>query len=201
MSCTPSYTYRPNFTSGSNKCIAPWFVEHRSRLTEDQAFFRTIKQGPETNYVELWLTSSLLSVYFESVLVETFSASTGAGSIAALRSAVENPITGSNYIEMPTLGYDIFDPRSSEDDGPTGGLTPFSRTYMRGGSGPPTTDAGLAGIRTGPERSLIILATTENDQGSPITPPWYSRVQQWNGAAWVTYSNLVAGACPYEGTD
>ncbi|TFH08279.1 MAG: hypothetical protein E4H14_06735 [Candidatus Thorarchaeota archaeon] len=147
------------------------------------------------------MTASLLSVYFEGVLVETFPASTGAGSIAALRSEVENPITGSNYIEMPVLSYDIFDPRTTEDDTMTGGLTPFSRTYMRGGAGPPTTDAALAGIRTGPERTLIILATTEDDQGNPVTPPWYTRVQQWNGAAWVTYSNIAVGNCPYEGTD
>lgn len=111
--------------------------------------------------------------------------------------------TGSHYIEMPALNFDIFDDRADEDDTlldlDDGGVSEFARTYMRGGSGPPTDDTSLAGIRTGPERSIIILATTEDSDGSPITPPWFRRVQQWTGSAWVTHANLVPNACPYVG--
>jgi hypothetical protein len=109
--------------------------------------------------------------------------------------------TGSHYIEMPVLNFDIFDNRVVEDDTlldlDPGGVTSFAQTFMRGGSGPPTDDTSLAGIRTGPDRSIIILATTEDSDGSPITPPWTRRVQQWTGAVWATYANLVPNACPY----
>jgi hypothetical protein len=168
-------------------------------------FFRSKDQGPETNQLELEIDASNLYVYFEGVLVETFPVTVGGeGSIAALRAAVHHPTTGSDYIEMPTLGFDIFDNRSTEDDTlfdfTPGGVSMFAQTFLRGGSGPPTDDAGLAGIRTGPERSIIILATTEAADGSPITPPWFRRVQQWTGSDWVTYANLAQGACPYIGT-
>lgn len=207
MSCSPPYRYRPTFTPSNIKCIAPSFVEHRSRLTVEQMFFRSKDQGTETNLLELEIDSSNLYVYFEGVLVETFPATLGFGGIAALRATISNPITGSDYIEMPVLGFDIFDLRSQEDDDAVdppldiiaGGLTSFSRRFLRGGSGAPIDDAGLTAIRTGPERSIIILASTENSNGRPITPPWFRRVQQWTGSAWVTYANLVANACPYVG--
>lgn len=196
MSCPPTYSYRPDFTPSNTKCIAPFFHEHRSRLFEGEMYFRSKDQGPETNYLQLEITGGDLNVYFYGTLMETFPAGSGAGSIAALRAAVAS----SDYIEMPTLGFDIFDDRTSEDDTITGGVSPFTLDYMRGGSGPPTDASSLAAIRTGPERSLIILATTEADDGRPVTPPWFRRVQQWTGSDWVTYSNLAQGQCPYEGT-
>lgn len=200
MSCDPTYSYRPTFTPSNVKCNAPFFHEHRSRLTEAEMFFRSKDQGPETNYLQLEITGGDLNVYYYGTLVETFTAGSGAGSIAALRSVVSHPITGSKYIEMPVLMFDIFDPRATEDDTFTGGVTTFVLAYMRGGSGPPTDAAGLASIRTGPERSMIILATTEDLNGSPITPPWFRRVQQWSGSDWVTHANLVQGLCPEVGT-
>lgn len=195
MSCEPAYTYRPTFTPSNVKCVAPGFAEHRSRLTENQAFFRSKDQGPSTNNIELEITGGHLNVYFDNVLVEQYTAFVGAGGIASLRSAV----AGSKYIEMPVFGYDIFDFRSTEDD-VTIGLTAFARTHMKGGSGAPTDATGLAGIRTGPDRSIVIITTTEAADGSPVTPPYDHHVRQWNGYAWVSYSNLVPGACPYEGT-
>ena len=202
MTCSPPYSFRPDFTpSRTQKCIAPFFHEHRSRLFEDEMFFRSIDQGPETNQLELEIVGAGLNIYFYDTFVENFLTSSGTGSIALLRAAVSHPVTGSKYIEMPILGFDVFDKRLTEDDTATGGVTPFIRTFMKGGSGPPTDDAGLAGIRTGPERSLIILASTEILNGSPITPPWYRRVQQWNGYDWVTHSNLVQGICPLTGVD
>jgi hypothetical protein len=202
MSCSPPYSFRPDFTpSRTKKCIAPFFHEHRSRLFEGNMFFRSINQGPQTNQLELEIVGAGLNVYFYGTLVDNFPTTSGLGSIALLRAAVNNPITGSKYIEMPVLGFDIFDNRSFEDDTATGGVTSFVLTHMIGGSGPPIDDAGLAGIRTGPERTLFILASTEDLNGSPITPPWDRRVQQWNGYDWVTHSNLVQGQCPYVGVD
>jgi len=199
MSCPPSYDYRPAaFDPGGQRCAAPTFVEHRSRLTEGEMFFRSKDQGPETNFLQLEISTDLF-VYFEGVLVETFPATSGAGSITALRSEVSNPTTGSKYIEMPVVMFDVFDTRAAEDDTAFGGVTPFAKTYMRGGSGPPTDDAGLAVIRTGPARSIIILATTEAANGSPVDPPWFRRVQQWDGFHWITHANITQGECPYEG--
>jgi hypothetical protein len=179
-------------------------------------FFRSKGQGPETNWLQLEVafytlgthplnpllpTGDYLVVYFYSTPVETFTVTVGGeGSIAALRALVAS----SQYIEMPTLNFDIFDPRTTEDDTlvdlSPGGVTSFSLSYLRGGSGAPTDASGLAGIRTGPERTIIILATSENADGSPGTPPWHRRVRQWTGSQWVTYANLVQGACPYVGT-
>lgn len=199
MSCPPPYTYRPTFTPSNVKCRAPFFHEHRSRLSSGEMFFRSKDQGPTTNLISLEIGATL-AVRYDGTLVETFPAGSGLGSIAALRSAVSNVVTGSKYIEMPGPMFDIFDGRIMEDDTITGGVTTFAETYMHGGSGPPTTSAGLTGIRTGPDRSIIILATTEDTDGSPITPPWTRRVKQWTGSAWVAYANLVPKACPYVGS-
>ena len=195
MNCSPSYTYRPTFTPSGVKCSAPGYEEHRSRLTESEMFFRSKDQGPETNYLQLEIDASNLYVYFYGTLVETFPATLGPGGIALLRTQVAT----SDYIEMPTLGYDIYDTRITEDDTLIG-VTSFPLTYMKGGSGPPTDASTLAGIRTGPERSLVILRTSEDDTGRPTTPPWYKRVLQWNGSEWITHSNLAQGQCPQEGT-
>ena len=109
--------------------------------------------------------------------------------------------TGSHYIEMPPLNFDVYDNRAQEDDTlldfTPGGVTTFARTHMRGGTGAPTDAVSLSGIRTGPERSIIILATTEDIEGNDVTPPWNRRVQQWTGSMWATYSNLVPNACPF----
>jgi hypothetical protein len=158
-------------------------------------FFRSIHQGFEANQIELEIITTL-KIYYTGVHVETFPVTLGPGGIALLRSAVN---AGSDYIRMFAPLFDIFDPRGTEDDTIIG-ATAFARTHMRGGSGPPTDDAGLNAIRTGPERAIIILATTEDDDGSPLTPPWTRRVQQWTGSDWVTFANLVPRACPYIGT-
>ena len=75
-------------------------------------------------------------------------------------------------------------------------LSTFPVTNMTGGEGGPTSSAGLSSIRTGPERSVIRISTEEALDGTPVDPPQSRRVQQWNGAAWVEYSNAVPGVCP-----
>lgn len=126
--------------------------------------------------------------------------------IAQLRASISN--NPSSVIEMPVLNYDVYDTRTVENDNvsdgtlPAGGLVAFSKTHLTGGSGGPTTGDLLDQIHTGPDRSIIIIETTENDDGSTNTNvPESRKVQQWNGSKWIEYSNKIPGACPLEGTN
>lgn len=208
--CSPSYEYRPtSFTAGDDKCSAPLYAEHRSRLFAGNTFFRSKDQGPDENLIAVECVDTpipVFNVYNDGVLVETYSVSIGtSGSIAALRVAVS--ANTNSIIEMKELNVDIYDDREEELDaedienpGGTYGLQAFGILNLAGGTGGPTTDAGLAGIRTGPERSVFILSTTEDDTGRDVTPPPTKRVQQWNGEEWISYCNAVPGECPKEGT-
>lgn len=216
-SCSPSYSYRPEFKAGPPICTAPVYQEHRSRLhilkipylpmppngLLHGLFFRSKDQSYTVNNISLEMTSSDLNVYFFGQLVEQYPTS---GGISSLRSRISGTSSTpydvpSNYIEMPTFLFDIYDiVRTIEDTTSFGGLFTFPVTKMIGGSGGPTDGSGLAGIRTGPDRSLIVIATTENLTGQPVTPPAEKRVRQWQGANWISYSNLIPRACPIEGT-
>lgn len=104
---------------------------------------------------------------------------------------------------MPTLGLDIYDTRSAEADGDgvlTPGLQPFVRTPLTGGVGAPSDASTLASIRTGPTRSIYIVRSIEDNTGTDVFPPASQRIQQWNGAMWISYCNNVQGSCPGEGT-
>ena len=229
MTCQPSYSYRPDFiasTPGSpsgNDCTAPQFVEHRSRLISGDAFFRSIDQSSSVNFISLEITESGGNKTLDirrynsasgspSVPVgspiesEQFTVVAGVGGspcipddIASLRSALEGS-PGSTLVEMTVpVGFDIFDPRNDE----VACLPLFNETLMGGGSGGPTDDAGLASIRTGPERTMFIIRSTEDDTGVNTAPPASRRVQQWDGTQWISYCNLVGGSpqpCPLEGT-
>lgn len=214
MTCPPAYSYTPTFTASAVPCVAPGYVQHRSRIIVGTAptslFFRSKFFGDETNQIAVECTSSTFSVYFNNIVVTSYAITTGPGGIANLRSQITNDIN--SIIEMPPLGYDIYDSRTEENDNiatigippdpgtPAGGLNPFSKTNLMGGSGAPTTAAGLAGIRTGPERSVFIVITTEDIHGNTITPPASLRIQQWNGTNWISYCNNIPGHCPLDGT-
>lgn len=193
MSCNPTYTYRPaQFTASNESCRMPVFHEHRARLTAGGTFFRTVQQSKSQNLTALELTSTQLNVYYDNVLREQFNATSGAGSIAALRALVNNTST---IIEMPMVLTDIFDSRTVENDGVGGGLTPFTLTRMSGGDGGPTDGLGIEAIRTGPERTLVMIATTEDINGRPILKRFDQRMQQWNGVNWLPYDNAIPGRC------
>lgn len=207
--CSPQYSYRPtNFTASEVACAAPLYAEHRSRLTAGNAFFRSKNQGPEENLISvecLAVPAPTFNVYVNGVLVRTYIVILGYGGIADLRSQLNaDPNQSTLPIEMPIINYDVYDTRIPPEEFTDGlttiGLDPFPLTYLSGGSGGPTTDAGLSSIRTGPDRTLFILATTEDLTGADITPPASSRVRQWNGTAWISYCNLIQGQCPLEGT-
>jgi hypothetical protein len=162
-----------------------------------------------------------LNVYFQGVLSETFQINQtllpgtpgGPGTppvppptdpscngIALLRSAVNNAITGSKLIEMTFRGFDFFDNGADDSDEC---VTAFGITNMQGGAGEPDPvfeRPFIDAIRTGPSRTIIIIRTTENITGFPVTPPTSRRVKQFNGTKWVLYSNLVQGQCPIDGS-
>lgn len=195
--CAPLYEYRPsNFVAGNTKCIAPLYAEHRSRLTTGECFFRSKNQGPDENLISVECGVSTFTVYFDNQVVQTYNISTGIGGISALRVLITNDVD--SIIEMPALNYDVHDERATEDDVLIG-LVSFPKTSLTGGSGGPTTDAGLSAIRTGPERTIFILSSMESANGSDVTPPASKRIQQWNGTEWISYCNLTAGECPKEG--
>jgi hypothetical protein len=142
-----------------------------------------------------------------SHIVETYTIIIGYGGITDLRSQITN--NGNSIIEMTPLHYDKYDTRTAESDaiysvGPpivlTGGLYHFPSTALVGGIGGPIDGSGISSIRTGPDRSIFILTTTENLVGVTITPPISKRIQQWNGTSWISYCNSTPGACPLEGT-
>ena len=217
MSCAPSYPYVPTFTPGDNNdtCAVPVYNKHRSRLFEGGTYFRSILQGSDWNNITLSIHQEgsyhVLTVNHPDYDEEEFSIIQVAGTppppdpehpedpppdepcspgIEDMRTLVN---AGSNLIEMLPRGDDIeFDPDGEDDLC----LSEFPTTYMAGGEGGPTSNVGLAGIRTGPERSIIAYATIEAYDGTPITPPQNERLQQWDGSHWIEYSNLIQGNCP-----
>lgn len=211
MSCEPSYPYTPTFTPSATDCVAPIYARRRSRAIipgmdiVTPLFFRSVGQSFDANQVEIELVdlpTGEFRVYFEGALVASYPVLFQAGAIAALRLAItSDPNT---IIEMPVVGFDIFDERMTEEDGDGGvsmiaGLGPFDRTFFEGGEGAPD-DATLASIRTGPQRTIYIIRSEEDLQGNDVEPPGSRRIQQWNGFAWISYCNTVPGQCPGEGT-
>lgn len=207
MSCAPSYTYRPTFTPSSTDCTLAVYNKHRARKFIGGTYFRSIEQSSNWNdiaiKVEIDDGKHVLTVTHPDFATETFSITQVPNiadplqpcvpGIAELRALVNHATTGSNLIEMPERGDDIeFDPVGED----ALCLSTFPTTYLTGGESGPTSSAGLSSLRTGPERSIIAIATKEALDGTPITPPQSERLQQWNGTAWIEYSNTVPGACP-----
>lgn len=217
MSCFPTYAFRPNFIASPTPCTAPVYPEHRSRLTAGGAFFRSIEQGQDRNHIslELFVVPSgpstddvTLVVRYNGQIVETFMVTqttvtvptTSCNGIVNLRKEVN---INSEYIEMPRRGFDVRDPLFGDpmaDDG-DGCLGPFNNRQMRGANGEPdvTNLSLINSIRTGPTRTIIIISTTEGNDGSPLTPPTDERVRQFNGNRWISYQNFASGACPLDG--
>lgn len=211
MSCSPPYTFRPKFIPSDIPSIAPGYPEHRSRLTAGGTFFRSIEQGQDRNNITLELIKTggfspftfTLNIRFNGNLVETFTQlqtetptvippppTTCSGGISGLRTQVN----ASNFIQMTARGFDIFD--GGLDD-PGNCLSPFAEQNMVGGDGePPISTPLINSIRTGPERTIIIITTTEDNTGSPVTPPASKRIKQFDGTNFITFRNLIPGDCP-----
>lgn len=210
MSCQPSYSYRPTFIPSDKKCAAPKYAEHRARAetifeppepSTVGLFVRSRGFGFDTNNISVecahypTLTDPLhFIVRLNGVIVETYSAVVSP-LISSLVTALDS---NKSLVEMPPLLVDINDTLRSAQSGL---MFEFGEIKLRGGSGPPTAPPALASIRTGPERSIIVVTTTENYEGNPTNVPAHKRVQQWNGFRWISYSNTIPGACPYEGTN
>jgi hypothetical protein len=183
-------------------------------------FFRSIEQGTSQNDISLEVivteTNPPLvfevtsNVYILGVLQETFvtpqiinivplGPNTCSGGISALRAAINDGVTGSNIIEMTPRGVDDFD--SGGEDPDSNCLAAFGPINMAGGSGPPSgaNQAFLDALFTGTERSIIIIATTENAVGKSVDPSILRRIQQWDGTQWIQYANVAQGSCPIDG--
>lgn len=221
MSCQPGYSYRPTDRPAPSQSSAFVYTEHRGRLFASGTFFRSIEQGTEQNDVSLETIVTQISapfdfevtlnVYILAVLQETFvvpqivipgifpDPPTCSGGITALRAAVNDGVTGSNIIEMPPRGVDVFDIGGVDPENNC--VTEFGPINLAGGSGPPSgaNQPFLDSLFTGTERSIIIIDTTENAIGKSVDPSVLRRVQQWDGAQWIQYANVTQGACPIDG--
>lgn len=217
--CAPSYGYIPTFVSEDVQCTAPGYAEARARLfildstyilppDINGLFFRSKQFSDTCNQIAVENNGTLFQIFKDDVIIRSYPVLSGSGSIADLRSKLEG-LNSIPYnipdpdIEMtpmfPIGNYDINDNiRTIEDD--TIGLFVFDKMLLTGGSGPPIDDSVLPSIRTGPERSLIIITTSEDIHGNITQPPVSRKVQQWNGNEWISYCNLVPGECPLEGT-
>lgn len=208
LNCSPTYQYRPNFIPSNTPCSAPSFTEKRSRLFAAGTFFRSKLiiggreiQGLLCNDIAIKITKDLtspsnnrrlvLEVYYKGVLVETYetfqdeSGSPRCGNglgISNLRSQVNST---SNYISMPSRGTDVED--LPPDDTDAACLSELTLTYLSGATGAPLDPAFVNTIRTGPERTVYIISTKEDNNGNPINPPPDEKIKQWNGYEWIPY--------------
>lgn len=199
-------SYIPNFIPSPVPCLAPSFIEHRSRCAAGGTFFRSKEQGQLNNIavhvtVTNYSTNSttivddieclvkVLGTTIETYNVQqtgTYNASLsvweyGGSGFNNLRSAINGNAT--SIIQMPVRGYDVEDVAGIDDDV----MVSFSGSFS-GGVGGPTDGGGIDSIRTGPTQTIIILRSTEADNGSSITPPSNRRVQRWDGTQWTTYT-------------
>lgn len=207
MTCSPTYSYRPEFTPGDQKCDTPLYQELRARsgLIKDHThtptdptdvqglFVRSRNVGYENNDVTIEETGTQFLVRFQSTIVETYNLASYT-TTDKLRHALD---VANSIVEMPPLHIDIYDIERTTES-----TTHFSfdEQHLQGGAGGPTNNVTLASVRTGPERSIIMITTTEDYEGNPVTTPLDRRTRQWNGFRWVTYSNTIPNACPFEGT-
>lgn len=204
MSCYPNYEYVPDyFTPSDNTAFMPSYRKSRSRTTvsfesplgvETGIFVRSVEQMTSANTISISFSSNVFKVMVDGNVAEQYDVRAGPGSFSALRQALSD----SNLIEMPPFRMDIYDTvRAVEDD--TVGMSSFSETFLKGGSGPPTTGPESVPVLTGPSRALVCIASYENERGVMQTPPAGERLLQWNGTNWISYTNGVQGNCPIDG--
>lgn len=251
MSCAPTYSYRPTFTTRTapavpydpatwvrspEDCTAPGYPEHRARVTipgqlmstdnifRTALFFRSKGFGPDKNLISVEIPSTgeyagKFVVRMDGDISKVYDPIIGVGGIGRLRTLITN--NTNSIIEMPTLAFDIYDTRTDENDSagtaavpapvlptdppaadavPDHGLSYFTEYHLVGGEGGPSTASGLAAVRTGPERSIVIIVTTEDHPGNTVDVPIDRKTRQWNGSTWISYSNNSPGSCPIEGT-
>lgn len=210
---TCSYFGQAGCITGQD-CKAPSFLEKRARLFAGGTFFRSKNAGSSANLIAVEVinvtvgSGILLNVYNDGTLVETYGpvasdnvspcSPTAADDFRSLVNANTNSL-----IEMPPIDYGgepfattaVFDEDNAPEDMVPGDdcMNLFPPTNLSGGEGPPTDDQTLASIRTGPERSLVIVKLTEiinndpTDDGKLVEPP-FEKVRQWNGVDWVGYA-------------
>lgn len=209
MDCQPLYSYTPDWVSGDFTATIPGFTENRSRLWAGGTFFRSKTQGTDRNNLSITITQNITTLDLTAIVrfydnthttilvTETYSMGQSEPDIngVCLPSAIDdlrNQInTLSQYVEMVSRNYDIFD--VGED---SGCLSEFDEVFLTGGNGAPNDASILPTIKTGPRYSLILIRSTEDSTGAATNPPNNKRIQQWNGASWIPYCNNIQGSCP-----
>lgn len=220
--CRPPYTYVPTFVPSDITCTAPSYDERRATLlittpasnpevpdAISGMFFRSRGFGFDTNSiaVELVPLDSTFNVYVGQTVVEHYVLDNiGVGAIQGLRELLD---LNDSLVEMTPLNFDVRDTRTEEADAPSSPLPPslpgpwgllnIPVTYLVGGDGPPSDPALFETIRTGPQRTMYILRSTEDVNGRVVDPPATRRIRQWNGTQWISYRNAIIGGCPLDG--
>lgn len=217
--CLPTYNYHPNYVPSNVTCSIVTYNKHRSRVTildpnyipqpplfgAHGLFFRSVDQSLTVNDFAVEQTETQFRIYYQGSIVRTYPVSVGVGQIAVLRNLMEGngPVpynVPDPYLEMPPFQFDIYDTIRTVEDDLFGGIFEYGVTALTGGDGPPNVNPDVIPVKTGPTRSMIIVATYEDIHGNSVTPPPEERVTQWDGTKWISYCNLIQGICPGDGT-
>lgn len=195
---TPTYKYRPDFKPGSEPCRIQIYSRARGRLTVSNFFLRSKFQGPSANDI------AVESVWYDGP--------NGTGNPTTSSSSVQSVVVTVTSPDYPTevyiddMEYDGMDwletglgVRSQMNDSslmveyngsdvqapvtPPDYVPYFSSTNLSGASGYPSPPG--SSIRTGPERSLILLKSEERPNGSGGNP--IDSMLEWNGSKWIEY--------------
>lgn len=190
--------YVPIFEPSEVQCEIHTFIETRSRASANQLYFRSKTCG---NYNSLRIKSRLNGTtvfgsvireeyrieYFENDIwhgpsviyqdVDLQNQTTVVSGVPNLRLLIQS----SELIDMPNPGVDTNSPNTSNAS-----LSEFDVTLSGGQSGPSNGD-DILNIRTGPLFTLICITSTENENGSPITP--VNKIRFWDGVFWQVFGD------------
>lgn len=197
---SPTYKYRPDFKPGSEPCRIQIFSRARSRATPGNFYVRSKFQGPSANDITVqstWYTGSngtgspttdMLSVnsvvltvthpdfateiYIASMSYDDIDLEWDPDGITSIKGQLYNE---SALVESKT---DTKGNASLVDHMPY-----FSTTSLSGASGYPSPPG--PSIRTGPERSLILLKSEEHPNGAGGKS--IDAMLEWNGFKWIEY--------------
>jgi len=227
--CSPPYEYRPTFTPNGQCTAPGFTEKRARLFAGGTFFrSKDAGVDSNLIAIEFILKNSpasdvLLNVYNNTVLVETFDSevglelSIGSPCIPIVSPALRSKVNStSQFIEMPVLdggAQPTILSHNTIDCTSTPPVFPdpifllsdekcaflFGPTNLSGGDGPPEDDSTLASIRTGPERTLVIVQLSEicgagaSDTGYLYNP--LAKGRQWDGTDWIQYVPNSDCAC------
>jgi len=219
----PIFVPSPDNFPGGNDSSIPTFIEKRSRLFAGGTFFRSKNASSSSNLIQVEYISVVggvqLNVYSNGTLVESFGPVPGPETpiinplspppticVPTVNSSMRLLVNDiSNFIQMPQIDFGgesassgpaaIFDASHLPTDVIPGDdcSNLFLPTFLTGSSGPPEDNSSLLTIRTGPERSLVVVTIGEiiNDnsfddgQLQDLLPN--EKIRQWDGFNWIPF--------------